>query len=111
MLDKWCHYARSIIIKHGENGKFEEGGFATFRIEDAPSDVVELGVKAARLIGDGLYGVDIKQNDSGVFIIEINDNPNLTNTVEGAVIKDEMWKALIEWYAARLEKRMGGAGR
>ncbi|MBB35653.1 MAG: RimK family alpha-L-glutamate ligase [Hirschia sp.] len=99
------------IIKHGENGKFEEGGFATFRIEDAPSDVVELGVKAARLIGDGLYGVDIKQNDSGVFIIEINDNPNLTNTVEGAVIKDEMWKALIEWYAARLEKRMGGAGR
>ena len=33
--------------------------------------------KAARCIGDGLYGVDLKETKDGVFVIEVNDNPNL----------------------------------
>jgi hypothetical protein len=43
----------------------------------APRAVVELALRAAALIGDGLYGVDIKETPSGPVVIEINDNPNL----------------------------------
>ncbi|HAQ35998.1 MAG: RimK family alpha-L-glutamate ligase [Maricaulis sp.] len=95
------------IIKHGEGGRITEGGFETLPVEDAPQDVIDTALKAARLIGDGFYGIDLKQNDQGVFVIEINDNPNLDTDVEGAVLKDRLWSALIDWFSARLEARIG----
>ncbi|HET8726834.1 MAG TPA: RimK family protein [Alphaproteobacteria bacterium] len=91
------------IVRHMADGKYDEGRFKTFAVEDAPPQVVEVAVKAARLIGDGLYGVDLKQNDKGVFVIEINDNPNLDAGVEDYVLKDELWRRLVGWFLKRLE--------
>lgn len=96
------------IIKHGEGGKVTEGGFETVPVADAPAEVIDIAVRAARLIGQGLYGIDLKQNDRGVFVIEVNDNPNLDSEVEGAVLKDGLWHAIIAWFAERLERRIGG---
>jgi glutathione synthase/RimK-type ligase-like ATP-grasp enzyme len=93
------------IVRHGNDGKFLEGGSRTFAIDDVPRDVVDIAVKAAKLMGNGLYGVDLKQNARGVFIIEINDNPNLDSHIEGAVLKDELWRKLLRWFLARLEHR------
>nr|WP_238934713.1 RimK family protein [Maricaulis parjimensis] len=98
------------IIKHGTDGSVKEGGSATLAVEDAPADVIEIAVRAAKLIGGGLYGIDLKQNERGVFVIEINDNPNLDMDVEGAVLKDRLWKALIESFERRLGGRIGGTG-
>ena len=95
------------IVKHGPDGKTTEGGFATFPVEDAPPEVVDAAVRGARLIGDGLYGVDLKETDKGVVIIEINDNPSIDHDVEGAVLKDELWRRIISWFSTRLEQRMG----
>jgi len=39
--------------------------------------VLGAAVKAARSIGDGLYGVDIKDRDGVPYVIEVNDNPSL----------------------------------
>lgn len=97
------------IVKHGPDGKTSEGGFTTFAVEDAPPAVVDAAVRGARLIGDGLYGVDLKETDKGVVIIEINDNPSIDHDVEGAILKDELWRRIISWYAVRLEQRMGRA--
>lgn len=94
------------IVKHGENGKMTEGGFATIPIAEAPEIVVEMAVKAARLIGDGLYGVDLKETENGVVVIEVNDNPNLEVDIEAAVIKDVLWEKIIAWFSTRLENRM-----
>ncbi len=99
------------IVKYGPEGKFTEGGSSTVRIEDAPKAIVDAAVKAARLIGDGLYGVDLKETDSGVVIIEINDNPNLDLEVEAAVLKDELWSRIIAWFSSRLENRFGVPAR
>ena len=79
-------------------------------VEDAPPDVVDVAVRAARLIGDGLYGVDLKETDKGVVIIEINDNPSIDHDVEGAVMKDEIWRRIISWFSTRLEQRMARSG-
>jgi glutathione synthase/RimK-type ligase-like ATP-grasp enzyme len=79
-------------------------------VEDAPPEVVNAAVRAASLIGEGLYGVDLKETEQGVIIIEINDNPSIDHDVEGAVLKDEIWRRIISWFSTRLERRMGRVG-
>jgi len=44
---------------------------------EVPRPVIETGVAAARAIGRGLYGVDIKVCDDTPYVIEVNDNPSL----------------------------------
>ena len=72
------------VVRHGEGGRVTEGGCKTLAVADAPKDVVETAIKAANLMGDGLYGVDLKQNERGVFVIEVNDNPNIDRGTEDA---------------------------
>ena len=96
------------IMKHAPDGSVTSGASTTVAVEQAPPLVIETAVKAARLIGDGLYGIDLKETERGVFVIEINDNPNLDAEDEGAVLKDELWRRIIAWFASRLERRMGG---
>ncbi|MBU0726276.1 MAG: RimK family protein [Alphaproteobacteria bacterium] len=91
------------IVKHNADGPATHGGFKSFTIEQAPKEVIDTAVRAARLIGNGLYGVDLKQNERGVFVIEINDNPNLDTGVEDSALKDELWKRLVGWFLKRLE--------
>lgn len=101
------------IVKHKDGGGFKEGAYKTFSVEEAPAEVVRLAVKAADLIGDGLYGVDIKQNDRGVFVVEINDNPNLETGVEDALLKDNLYRLILEEFLRRIERqpRANGAER
>lgn len=91
------------IVRHDAAGRAEEGGFRTLPVEEAPPAVIDAAVRAARPIGRGLYGVDLKQSDRGVFVIEVNDNPNLDADVEDAVLKDELWRRLVDWFVRRLE--------
>ena len=93
------------ILHHRADGGYSEGKWRTFAVEEAPPEVVELGLAAANLIGDGLYGVDLKQNADGVFIIEINDNPNLDRGVEDAVLKDELYRTVLRDFVRRIEAR------
>ncbi|MGE3292345.1 MAG: RimK family protein [Geminicoccaceae bacterium] len=92
------------IVRHTESGRAVEGGFRTMPVAAVPRDVIDIGVRAARLIGRGLYGVDIKATDRGVFVIEINDNPNLVHDVEDAAEKDELWRRLAGWFLKRLQR-------
>lgn len=92
------------IVKHGPNGASREGGFKTFDIDEAPPAVIDIALRAARPIGDGLYGVDLKQTDHGIVVMEVNDNPNLDHGVEDLVGKDEVWAKLLKWFIDRLER-------
>ncbi len=104
-----CQYFMSKkhwqIVNHKKGGRISEGGFATLPIEDAPPQVVRVALKAANLIGRGLYGVDVKQTGKGVCVIEVNDNPNLDAGVEDAVLKDELYQLILTEFIRRLEKR------
>ena len=66
-------------------------------------------LRAAGLIGDGLYGVDLKQTDRGPVVIEINDNPNLEVGIEDAVLKDELYRRVLGDLVRRIELRRGQA--
>ncbi|HLT78984.1 MAG TPA: RimK family protein [Ferrovibrio sp.] len=106
-----CQYFMSRghwqVVKHGDGGRFTEGGFRTLPIEEAPSDVVSLALKAANLIGNGLYGVDLKQTDKGVVVIEVNDNPSINQGEEDGILKDELYRRIIQEFIRRLEERPG----
>ncbi|MBG6289197.1 RimK family protein [Pseudomonas nitroreducens] len=108
-----CQYFMSRghwqIVEHKAGGE-AIGECRTLPVESAPPAVVELALKTANLIGDGLYGVDLKEVDGEVVVIEVNDNPNLDAGIEDACLKDELYRRVLEEFIRRLElKRHGQA--
>ena len=65
--------------------------------------MIEVALRAARAIGAGLYGVDIKEAGDEIAVIEVNDNPNLDHGVEDLVGKDEIWTRLLQWFIKRID--------
>ena len=72
--------------------------------EEAPADVVEMALRAARLIGDGLYGVDLKETADGPVVIEVNDNPNLDVGYDDAADGAAVYEDLVEFFVRRIEQ-------
>ncbi len=93
------------IIQRASDGKKKEGNYETFCLEDVPEKVLSTAVKAANLIGDGLYGVDLKEIDNKVYLIEINDNPNIDAGCEDAHLKDELYTIIMASFLARIERK------
>ena len=91
------------IVKHRANGIPLEGDHQTIPLGEAPPAVVDIGLRAAQLIGDGLYGVDIKETLDGIFVVEVNDNPNIEHGVEDQAEKDQVWIELTRWFTDRLD--------
>jgi glutathione synthase/RimK-type ligase-like ATP-grasp enzyme len=92
------------IVKYRPDGSPREGGSKTFELDQTPREVLDIAVRAAAPIGDGFYGVDLKQTDSGIVVMEVNDNPNLEHGIEDAVGKDEVWTRILRWFIERLEQ-------
>ena len=82
----------------------------TLAVHEAPKAVVELAVKTANLIGDGLYGVDLKQSGDKVVVIEVNDNPNMDAGIEDAYLQDDLYGLVLEEFVRRLELKRQGQG-
>ena len=93
------------IIDYGNTGKISEGDADAIAIEEVPAPVLDTALKAANLIGDGLYGVDLKQIGKKVYVIEVNDNPNIDAGMEDKIIKDQLYKTIIQSFINRIEKR------
>jgi len=84
------------------------GQYETIAVEDAPPLVVRTAVKAARLMGDGLYGVDLKEIDGKPMVIEINDNPSIEAGVEDKVLGVALYDAIVAALRRRVEARHEG---
>ncbi|HEY3245357.1 MAG TPA: RimK family alpha-L-glutamate ligase [Phycisphaerae bacterium] len=75
-----CKYV--MPAKHWKIQSMEEGRtvYATV-VSVTPAAVeprlIEVAQSAARAVGDGLYGIDVKQVGDEYFVIEVNDNPNI----------------------------------
>ncbi len=93
------------IQKAEAGGKRKYGKVDCLPIHAAPRPVVDLALAAAQLIGDGLYGVDIKEVNGQPFVMEVNDNPNLESGVEDLVGKEEVYRTLARSFLDRIEAR------
>jgi hypothetical protein len=79
--------------------------------EEAPAAVLEVAQAGAALIGSGLYGVDVKETADGPVLIEINDNPNLEESLEDAVSKDRPYEAILDYFLRAIEEGSRQASR
>ncbi len=86
-------------------GTREMGTFVTLAVEFAPKDVVDLALRAARAIGNGLYGVDIKETPYGLMVMEVNDNPNIDAGVEDQILKGALYERVMDVFYERLQQQ------
>lgn len=93
------------IYHHSSSGKSQSGSFETIPIYNVPSAVLRTAVKATSLIGKGLYGVDIKMVNNQPVVIEINDNPSIDHKVEDAILGDELYYRILNYFIRMLESR------
>jgi len=84
---------------------YQEGPVEAVAVAEAPEDVLKIALKAANLIGDGLYGVDIKQVGTRCYVIEVNDNPNVDAGNEDGVLKDALYREIMGSFVRRIEAR------
>ena len=77
-----CKYViPSGIWKHGTkirgSNRIVWGNTATMSREDAPEKLKECAISACNAIGDGLFGVDLKEIEGEFVVVEVNDNPSI----------------------------------
>lgn len=96
------------IISTDKKGKDTFGKYETFPIAHVPKKVINTAVKAAKLIGDGLYGVDLKQVEDRVVVIEVNDNPNIDAGIEDSILGEELYLRISDTFRQRIEERAKG---
>lgn len=98
------------ILQHDASRPTRYGRVETMPVADAPAAVVRLAVRAANAIGDGLYGVDIKQVGRRRYVIEVNDNPSLETGVEDGALGSELYLAVMRVLLERMETQRAVAG-
>ncbi|GAB4021320.1 MAG: RimK family protein [Bdellovibrio sp.] len=94
-----------IYNQKAEGTKDFTGNFETIPVELAPRHIVEASLKAAKAIGDGLFGIDIKQNGKESYMIEINDNPNIDAGVEDYILGDDIYIIMMQHFLRKLNRQ------
>jgi glutathione synthase/RimK-type ligase-like ATP-grasp enzyme len=95
------------IVARGRKGSLVSGPVEPVLLEQVPAPVIDLALGAARCVGDGFYGVDIKETPAGPVVIEVNDNPDLDCDAETGA-NPEAWDRLAEWFAAAMARAAHG---
>ncbi|MGZ4957912.1 MAG: RimK family protein [Methylomonas sp.] len=95
------------IYRHGTK-RTDSGNFATLPTFEVPRAVLEAALKATQPIGNGLYGVDVKEIHGKGYVIEVNDNPNIDSGVEDKYLGDELYRVIMAEFLRRMENRSKG---
>ncbi len=104
-----CRYYMSRghwqIYQHHQSGRVSSGSFDTLDLKMVPKAVLDAALKAANLIGDGFYGVDLKEIDGKPYIIEVNDNPSVDHGVEDLFLGDLLYDRIMTEFLRRIQLR------
>ena len=105
MVDK--HW--QIVRHHGQ--KAEYGKIEPVPLDLVPPGVVQTALRAARRVGDGLYGVDLKRIGRKTFVMEVNDHPNIDHGFEDSVLGDELYLRIMQGLWQRVLQHKNGRAR
>jgi glutathione synthase/RimK-type ligase-like ATP-grasp enzyme len=95
------------IAKRDATGQAEFGAARAVALDEVPADLLAHAVNAAALIGDGLYGVDMKMTARGPVVIEVNDNPNIDAGNEDGVVGSALYRSVLLEMVRRLDRAHG----
>lgn len=93
------------IYRHSANGTTRSGKFETLPVHLVPRRITKLAEKASAAIGKGFYGVDLKETEDGLKVIEINDNPSIDHGVEDRILGAELYRIILREIVARLDAK------
>jgi glutathione synthase/RimK-type ligase-like ATP-grasp enzyme len=93
-----------IVRTDGEKGR-RFGLVEAVPLAAAPRGAVAMAERIASLIGEGLYGVDVKELDARFLVMEVNDNPSLDAGCEDGVLGDALYAAIMGHFRERLDAR------
>ncbi len=96
------------IYNNAASGDDHLGDFETLPIEMAPQRMVQTALRAANLIGNGFYGVDLKMVHGQCRVIEVNDNPSIDAGVEDKMLRRTLYDRVMEVFLKRLESQREG---
>ncbi len=87
-LCKYCIPEGGWKVKSKINGKNVWGDTIAVPRESISLELKNICIELSKCVGEGLYGLDVKETDNGYKVIEINDNPSLYDGYEDTVDKD-----------------------
>ncbi len=90
----------------GKTEDEQSGNFDCLTVEEAPASVINVAVKVSKLIGNGLYGLDLKEVNGQVYVIEINDNPNVDFGVEDGKLGDALYEKIMKVFHSRMDQNL-----
>lgn len=94
------------IYNHGSQKDGDKVGMSeTLGLSEVKPALLNLAKRACESIGDGLYGVDIKEVNGKYYVIEVNDNPNIDRGIEDEVTGDALYLRIMASFLHRLELR------
>lgn len=90
-------------IVNWSKAKDKDGKAETLTLNEAPPALIHTAIKATKLIGDSLYGVDIKEVNGQYYVIEVNDNPSIDSGIEDKMIKDQLYLKIMDTLLQRVK--------
>lgn len=85
----------------------QEGATETIPLHEVPEAVIKTALKSTRLIGDSLYGVDIKSHGDKHYVMEVNDNPNIDFGREDKIIGEALYEQIMSVFLHRIRRKHG----
>lgn len=86
------------------NSDLMSGDAECVPLNQVPPHILHTAKRASACIGDGLYGVDLKDINNKAYVIEVNDNPNIDAGIEDTVIGDELYSRIMNSFMNRIER-------
>lgn len=98
--DHWQIYNWDAAKKDDKDGNAD-----SLPIGKVPKKIMDAAIKTAKLMGKGLYGIDLKEVNGKPLVIEINDNPNIDFGVEDRFYGDKLYIDILTAIKNRLERK------
>ncbi|WP_300432558.1 RimK family protein [uncultured Thalassolituus sp.] len=96
------------IYNHSARSNANKSGNAdAFAIDKVPKNVIRTALKAAKCMGSGFYGVDLKASGDRAVIIEVNDNPSIDMGVEDLHSGNMLYQQIMGTMLRKLDELNG----
>lgn len=105
-----CRYfmAKSHWQIYNHSARSHKSGNAdAMSVDKVPRKVIKTALKAAKCMGNGFYGVDLKANGDRVVVIEVNDNPSIDMGVEDLHSGSMLYQQIMGIMLGKLEELNG----
>ena len=86
------------ILNYTATGKPVFGGIQGCTLDSVDPKLLDTAVQAALAVGNGIYGVDLKQVGDEYLVIEVNDNPDIYAGDEDQ-LAPELYERLVRYLA------------